>query len=386
MATKIRIPGLVDTLASGVNAFDDLASTIASPPLDRPIKGTIGLAGQQFCNYLGAVPGVASGLLGPGFTTAALLCQPYWDDQGYDEPIVTPSFGGGQCSGTGYQASYQLRQRSSSTFGCGEWSDWEDRTGTIGAFPIPGPITGIEVVDEVSGIPTSPRRRGYLIKGNGGDAFLNLYGNTVATYNPGCEPAVEYRALSFSRVSGGPDVCGDPPGGTFSPGGSPPPTPTFPPGQEPGVDPDGQPFFFVPPIDGIDGEPIEVPPPGGGGGPTQPPTAGEEEDGGTGDEEFPPPEPGRRWVGCCIRLTAIPVGTGTIPGTAPEPILTEVVGNARLLFDSATGDGYDTPVQIRSGGLCLWEPVKGLSPKGVRVNLRPGFEYVYRPYSVLEEE
>jgi hypothetical protein len=66
--------------------------------------------------------------------------------------------------------------------------------------------------------------------------------------------------------------------------------------------------------------------------------------------------------------------------------LTQVVGNARLLFDSLTGDGYDTPVQIRSAGLCLWEPVKGLSPKGVRVNLKPGFEYAVTPYSVAEEE
>lgn len=386
MATQVNVPTGLGGLIDNVEAFDDLAATIANPPPDRPLKNAIGRSGQAYCNFIGALPSAAFALLGPGFGASALMCKPYWDSEGYDEPVLTPSFTGGQCAGTGYQASYQLRIRASSTFGCGDWGAWENRTGTVGAFPIQGPITGVEIVDEASGVPSAPRRRGYLVKGNGGDAFLNLFGNTLFAYEPSCGPAVEYRNLVFTRVSGGPDVCGNPPGGTFTPGANPPPTPTFPPGQEPGVGPDDQPFFFVPPIEGVDGEPIEVPPPGDGGGPTEPPIAGDEETGSGGDETFPPPEEGRRWVGCCIRLTAFPVAGVRIPGTDSAPILTEVVGNVSLTFDSVNGTGYTTPVQIRTGGVCLWEPVKGISPTGIRINLKPGYEYKYRPYSVKDTE
>jgi hypothetical protein len=91
-------------------------------------------------------------------------------------------------------------------------------------------------------------------------------------------------------------------------------------------------------------------------------------------------------VGCCIRLTSLPAGTGTIPGSSLAPILTEVVGNVSLLFETVTGQGYDTPVQIRTGGVCLWEPVKGVSPTGIRINLKPGIQYKYTPYSVKDTE
>jgi hypothetical protein len=296
--------------------------------------------------------------------TGSILCKPYWDGQGYDPPQSVSPFEGGQCINVSYKVDVFRNQSGGQVF-----------TAQLYAR---GPITELS--------KTFLGNFQYRMKIVGSTGFDQRDVGVLADEAPPSFGPIQ-------RQDNQPDTCGNPEG-DLQPGDNPPPTPTFPPGEEPGVDDEGQPFFFVPPIDDPtgSGDPVPVPEPspdgggGAGGGPTEPPVAGDEEEGSEGDEEFPPPEEGRRWVGCCIRLTSIPVGTGTVPGTSPETILTQVVGNARLLFDSVTGDGYDTPVQIRSAGLCLWEPVKGLSPKGVRVNLKPGFSYAYTPYSVPEEQ
>lgn len=386
MATKVNIPTVGDVITGGVDAFDDLASTIANPPTDRPLQGALGAAGQKYCNFIGAIPGNASGLLGLGLPLQALLCKPYWDKNSYDAPVPDGGFTGGQCL-VRYQVDGTFESFGSSTGAtCGTTRTWRIANAA-------GPIGGIKVTVNPNEI---------RLQNNGGFTTSPFDVLTSASLIPAAScasaPNGSFRVknmkiTSVARLDGQPDVCGNPTP-SLRPGPRVPPTPTFPPGEEPGVDPDGQPFFFVPPVPSpITGEPpigVPEPSPGGdggaGGGPTEPPVAGDEQSGTPGDEEFPPPEDGRRWVGCCIRLTSVPVGTGTVPGTSPETILTQVVGNVRLLFDSVSGDGYDTPVQIRSVGLCLWEPIKGISPKGVRVNLKPGFEYAYTPYSVKETE
>ena len=387
MATKYNVPTGLDGVINNVDAFDDLADTIANPPTSRPLKGAIGRSGQDYCDFYGSAPQAAKSLLGPGFAASGLLCKPYWDSAGYDAPVqAPPPFGGGQCSGTGYQAtaSFTVNVRGGGDSDLGDFS----ATVVVDSITYNGPISSATIELRGTGGTGGTTNLCQLIVTDAGGLRPPI--TLTSRGDPGRLTNLRPGSITFARVSGGPDICGDPPSEGFEPGANPPPTPTFPPGQEPGVDPDGQPFFFVPPIEGLPGEPVDVPPsePGGGagGGPTEPPVAGDEQEGGDGDEEFPPPEDGRRWVGCCIRLTAIPIGTGMVPGTSPEAILTQVVGNARLKFDSVSGDGYDTPVQIRSAGLCLWEPVKGLSPKGVRVNLKPGFEYAYTPYSVEETE
>jgi hypothetical protein len=386
MATKVNIPTGLGGVIDNVDAFDDLADTIANPPAGRPLKEAIGRSGQKYCDFYGALPQAAKDLLGPGFAASGLLCKPYWDGAGYDPPEEEASFTGGQCVDVNYQVD--------GTYECTGLSDGSG-CGTTRNFRINlarGPISGMIVTF------SPPEFR----VANGGRFSTGAYDTVTfgsfiaaefcAPAGGGNQRAKSAKITSVTRLDGLPDSCGSPPA-DLVPGDNPPPVPTFPPGEEPGVDPDGQPYFFVPPIENpvVGGDPVPVPEPspdggGTGGGPTSPPVAGDEQSGTPGDEEFPPPEDGRRWVGCCIRLTSVPVGTGTVPGTAPETILTQVVGNARLLFDSVSGDGYDTPVQIRSAGLCLWEPIKGLSPKGVRVNLKPGFEYAYTPYSVEETE
>jgi hypothetical protein len=386
MATKYNIPAPSLSPGGIGSAFDDLANTIANPPSDRPLQGAVGRAGQKYCDYLGAVPGAASGLLGPGFVTGSILCDPYWKKKGYTPPTEGPPFAGGQCPKSYRpEGTYINVNAAAGPTGLRNWRLNVSVTGPLRGWASAGSPVGTQW--------------GFLSASNGGAPFGSAVdtGNNKPVFGPNIPGGTANMAsqspptITSTGVQSGADDCGDG-DPTPIPGPVPPPTPTFPPGEEPGVEPDGQPFFFVPPVDnpvygGDDLDPIPETPGGGGtGGPTEPPTAGDEQEGAPGDENFPEPEEGTRWVGCCIRLTTIPVGTGTVPGTSPETILTQVVGNARLLFDSASGDGYDTPVQIRSAGLCLWEPVKGLSPTGVRVNLKPGFAYAFTPYSVPEEQ
>lgn len=375
MAGKVNIPTGLGGVLDNVDAFDDLANDIAAPPSNRPLRNAIGRSGQLYCDAVGSKPGQFLAPFLPGALVSPLLCKPYWDSRGYSPPSETPPFTGGQCA-VSYRCSVVRGAPNGST------------SNPAALANILGPVTS-QTVTFIGNF----QYRMTVFGQNNSPGGANIHTQNILA-NEGAP-----RFGPLVRNDGQADNCGNLPGDLF-PGINPPPTPTFPPGQEPGADPDGRPFFRVPDLPNplVGGDPIplpDVPSPGpdvpGGGDepppPTEPPSAGPESPGGSGgDEDFPEPEPGTRWVGCCIRLTTIPQGTGTIPGTAPETILTQVVGNARLLFDSVNGQEYDTPVQIRSAGLCLWEPVKGLSPKGVRVNLKPGFAYAYTPYSVEDTE
>lgn len=372
MPKKYKVPRITDLIQGGINAFDDLASTIANPPPDRPVQQAIGNAGRLYCNFIGALPGNASGLLGLGLPLQALLCKPYWDEAGYDAPEENPPFTGGQCQGTNYNVPVEIFNTVT--------QQWGVQTNLGNCF---GPISAITVVS--TGQFTS--RLTVFCRTSGGAPNERIYNASVSSDR--------LRAGAITVSGGGnPNLCGDPPG-VLEPGTNPPPTPTFPPGQEPGTEPDGQPFFFVPPIPNpIGGDPIEAPPQTPPDEPeepeepepTEPPKEGPTEEGENGDNMFGDPPEGERWVGCCVELTAIPAGAGTVPNTNPETVLTETVGNARLIFDATQGRSYDTPIQIRAKTFCLWEPVKGFNPTGVRVNLKPNFEFTYTPYSVPEDE
>lgn len=231
--TKQRVPSITDTITGAIDAFDDLADTIANPPQDKPLRAAIGEAGQKYCNYLGAVPGAASGLLGPGFIVGGLLCKPYWDGAGYDAPVQIPPFTGGQCA---------------VLYSCPIFRN-PPGPGAIGSSlaNILGPVTDVST--------TFLGSFQWRCSVTGANGTQNQVVNVLAG-----EPSPTLGPLV--RQDGSPDNCGNPPGGTYAPGANPPPTPSFPSGSGPGVDPDGQPYFFVPPIDSPipGGDPIGVPP------------------------------------------------------------------------------------------------------------------------------
>lgn len=311
-------------------------------------------------------------------------CRPYLDSiaPGTGPGLIKP-FEGGQCVGLGYNAdfTYTNDQGARQTFGF-------DFTG--------GGLVGTYIGD-IQFNQTYPVGVERLINGQ----VLRL--NVANLLNPnGGNPAIE----NIRRQDGQPDNCGNP-----APIVKPPtPIPAPDPGPEPfnprpdinidldvTLNVDGsvnfnigvgvpiviRPNFDFSPESGGDGDD------GGGGGlpPLIPnPEPGPELPGGNGgfggDDGFGEPPAGRRWVGCCIRLTSYPLNQPPIPGSVPEDVFPQVVGNIRLVFSASGNRQTDTPVRIAAKHVCVWEPVAKLNPVGVNVDLLPGFGYVYTPYSV----
>ena len=358
-----------------------LASTTQPPVAQQPAKALGRFVCRQWARQTDASTNPAADRL---YTRA---CGPYLDSigEGVDAGEVGSGFTGGQCPGVSYSIAWQINQTA-----CSNGARVQLAAGTTIAL---GPISRAK--SKVSFNATTDTWT-FRILGQGSNNSVNQsnLGKSCAT-SPFSGTNPDWGSFIVTRVDGQPDNCGSPPVIYERPRPPivlPPIPPIF-------IDiPDFGPINVEVNLDNSGtiniGSPtlnvsVTVNPPdadgGATGGPTLPPVAGDEEVGGDGSNDFGAPPGGRRWVGCCISLSTLPVGTGIVPGTAPATVLTQVVGNARLLFDSVSGDSYDTPVQIRSAGLCLWEPVKGLSPTGVRVNLKPGFAFTYIPYSVPED-
>jgi len=390
MAEKFSIP---DT----VNAFDDVAGLIADPPAGRPMGEAIGRSGQDFCDAWSSVPPWAADTFTnslpatrAGRKLADLVCKPYYDSNGYDPPNFLPPFEGGQCDAF-YRAigtiSYKRRFCNSGTL-----ISIEDEVFAT-EFSIRGPISGVSA-RVVEGGTCGARVWAVFCQTPAGERLIAQVLGVNGTFST----TQQSFTVNFERAGGVPDDCGDPPATILEPGDNPAPAPVQPPaGEEPGFDPDGQPFFYIPDFPGDGGDDLPVLPPDGDGGgdsgpiPPTEPTPGDESEGegsgeGGGDNDFGDPPEGERWVGCEVRLTEVAPGTGIIPQSLPQTIYTAVQGNARLRFDSSAGSGYDTPIAIKSKSVWVWEPVRGANPAGVFVNVRPGISYTIRPYSVPVED
>lgn len=350
-------------------------------------------------------PGVSFPQLGIGFTRAACrrygadpdrvpgpvavglerICRPYLDSLPEGEgPVVELPFRGGQCAGR-YVVDFSFSGSLSGT--------------STGKALMRGPIGGSRLFERADG------GRTFQIFGSGySPGFVNCGG--VATTAP--------QWFSIGGMSGGQtgysgsingmlacdlDNCGNVPPIVTQPKRPVLPVPILIPIiLKPDINVDVDVAFN---IDGsinfdIGFGPVTIEPfknigSGGGSGGTQPPVSpapepGPQLPGGNGgfggDDGFGPPPAGRRWVGCCIRITTYPLSQPPIPGTIPEDVYPAVVGNIRLVFNAAGSRQTDTPIRILAKHVCVWEPVAKLNPTGVSVDLLPGFGYVYTPYSV----
>jgi hypothetical protein len=291
MPTKVYVPTLNDEVNKGLGVIDDLASTIANPPTDQPLLGALGSAGQKYCDYLGAAPGVVGGYAGSGIFIAALMCKPYWDSKGYDAPVLAPPFSGGQCNTTYAVNGYITQPNGTENFASQDYAG-----GGVAAYSV---------------AQTGPFRKTLTLKGKNG---------VTSTRNLDYANGGSARFSTPFRLDGQPDNCGDPPA-VIEPGPNPPPTPTFPPGEEPGVDPTGQPYFTVPdipsPIPGGDPIPFPDPLPGEPGGGPAPPanpygsgpgSPGASGDTGIGGDEEGEAPPGQVLVSLKVDILTVPDG------------------------------------------------------------------------------
>lgn len=313
------------------------------------------------------------------------VCRPYLDNIGYGQPPeVKLPFRGGQCP-VAYRFTWQ--QRQGSTASGFSWSN-NIITGYTGPLRVVDESTGSELC---TGPGESFARQRLIGSGVNQDRLLS---NGCSDIPPG------WRLISLVRTDGQPDDCGS--GVPLIDQPEPPDNPgpvTEPYNPNPGVDIDItvnlNPDSLVEVNLGFG--PFVLPVFGGGGGAggepgtdpdTSPPAPepGPELPGGNGgfggDDGFGEPPAGRRWVGCCIRITNTPASASTIATSEPEDVYPSVVGNVRLVCNAAGNRFADTPVRILAKHVCVWEPVQKLNPTAVNVDLLPGYGYTFRPYSV----
>ena len=313
-------------------------------------------------------------------------CRPYLEDIGEGSgPGLELPFRGGQCA---------VNYRISGTFQTYSGADCSINAGStpFNAF-LNGPVKRLYYTNGNNNPPSCPQSPGRIFRAEGATSDIGLA-------SAGAGGLVRIGNVTITRVDGQVDGCGNPPPEVVQPK---PPTIVLPPIV---------PIVIAPDIDidarvevNIDGtididlgtgditiDPFGADGDSGGGGDSgaddSPPSPepGPELPGGNGgfggDDGFGEPPAGRRWVGCCLTITARPTNQPPIPGSIPEDVYASVVGNIRLVYDAAGTRQTDTPVRIQARKVCVWEAVRKLNPVGIRVDLQPGFGYTYRPYSV----
>lgn len=358
-----------------VGALDEGPEYIRDGGPDSPIDAVGLFAARQACKVYANEPGALNDRPAAAYEK---VCRPFLDNIGYGSgPKYGYPFRGGQCPGVLYVVSYSynviLTNGQTST---------NLSNGTVNAL---GPIISMQGAGAPAFQTITITTGGGTFQARGGSCPQGCYRNI--------------RITGIVRQDGQADTCGNRPIVYTEP--------TAPTAPETGP----RPFVFSPDFNfdvdvdvDIDGRiivdigtgPIVVDPfsggedgDGGGGGDTPSPPApepGPELPGGNGgfggDDDFGDPPAGRRWVGCCIRLTGSPISQPPIPNTAPEDVFPQVLGNIRLVCTAAGSRLTDTPVRINARKVCVWEPVAKLNPTAVNVDLLPGFGYTFTPYSV----
>jgi hypothetical protein len=358
-----RTPNPFGVVKKFIEAEDTLADFIANGP-SAGLGGWVRDGYRKRCDQFANLPGWARAL---GLGSAASLgriCQPYWDDGGFDGPAVQTPFSGGQCPGVSYRVQYQ---------------------DIVDGAPFGSP-------NFVSG--TGPVIGAYKdVAGNVGRAGIEFASGKVQTIDGGATQIGAPLILGITRPDGQPDNCGDPPG-DLEPGANPPPDPGPTAGPEPSDDPanpTGPPLLPIPDYDDPIGgpTPIDAPPDAGPtGGPAEGQPGGPENiapgipvDPGEGDDpetDFGDPPEGAVWVGCLLNFT-FPEEYGNIPGSGPaNEVLPRTVGNGSLVFNGGRGNAEI----VRSAWQYLLRPSPALQVQGVFVNVNPGITYVVYPLSI----
>lgn len=384
----------IQTIRNTVNSLDEIADIIANPPEGQPVRQAIGINGRRVCDAYANLELVTDLLVGPAKSVIALVCKPYFDAEGYDAPEAEVPFTGGQCAGTRYTVSGTYLVSCGADEGQTKtWSASSTSIGPIGGIYLePGGGWQIETGGTVDPnlIPTGKNFGLVKVPRPGVTCEQLGDGDLAASTTP--------KITTVTPFSGEPNDCGDPPP-QLVPGANRPPSPgPFPTGLQPGVNPDGQPFFFIPDIDVPGGSPITLdddplgdgppplqPPAGGDGLPGDPAAidgeAGEVTGGEDGEDiDFGEPPEGRVWIGCIVETSSTPA-LGNIAGTGPESTVWPTVrANAALNYGSKKGTSY----RITSRFHDLIRSATSLIVTGVFLQVLPGSTSKVFPLSALK--
>src|SRR3990172_711953 len=307
---------------------EKVADLIRNGPSDG-LPGHVRDQYRKRCDQFANLPGWARALSNGSTGTMNRICQPYWNDGGFDGKTIDRPFTGGQCEGN-YTVSVLINGNLLSV-------------GGESPKTIAGPLGGVtRTAEQITGGPFPEFRVIW--------AFSNDPVNKRVTVQLN-QGQLNASSIGVAPQSGNPDDCGNPPG-ELEPGDNPPPDPGPTPGPEPTTDPDdpfGVPLLPIPPYDDPLGgpTPIEAPdapviPGNPDSGPGSPENIGEpiavEPSGGEGEETpFGDPPDGSSWIGCLLNFN-LPSSFGGIPGSAPaNRVIARVFGNGSLVFDGGRG-------------------------------------------------
>lgn len=352
--------GGVSSLIGAVEDIDDLAESIIAPNPNRPLSFAVSQGMQPICRGIGRMPPALRSAFGPaggGLSPLITVCQPYNDSQGISPPVYTPPAQGGQCVGV----LYDITGTATATLA----------NGNVSTNPVNSQGVGPLSIDQ----DAPPGTVGEFVRDSNGDTVASVF---IAA------PEGDVRLdVTFSRVDGLPDNCGDMPS-QWRPGANPgPAADILPPGFDPRNPLPRIPnpnvpgaFIDLPPLD--DGLIPSANPSGGPGSPNPggAPVAGGGGNGDGEDVDFGDPPDGQNWVGAQIELT-VPPARGNIAGTGPGNIAyAQVVGNAHLRY---AGNLRGTNEPLRSQFAILGRPLSSLRLIGCRVQTLPGVSWIVRP-------
>lgn len=313
---------LIGTLGGVLEQASQARDLVSADPANLdPFRRAARIGVRQFCRGVAGNPLGHASFGGAGLITS-WVCEPLYDEPGNDpgNPNPPPPFEGGQCP-----VQYQAFLLTIS----------DEGTSPANGQPDSGTGLGPLSIIQISG----PNSVGFRVVSASGGTVVQRSVNTPANN-------LRYQ-VSFQRLDGLPDSCGNPP--------SPPPIP-------PTV---GNPYDWgdIEPVDGIpvrtyeptinvpiniDIGGLNVPISFGNSNPdtfsppavrSNPPATSDGSSDQGGNYDFGDPPTGQEWVGFSYAVSVPGNVFGSIPNSFPFTALPRVIGNARLKYSPANAGG-----------------------------------------------
>lgn len=378
-----------DDVVQGVKSVGEFGLEVI-PGSDR-LRKTLQNAAKNVCNAYSTRPEnfftEAGELTGPGLLLEA-VCQPYFDDNGYQPPSAETPFSGGQCP-----VLYTVITSATATvrnLNTNQTFDVQYEPTNNGNLLGPlGPVS-----EEVVNVPINSQTLVVGMQTANGGVTLGQF----ATQN---DRRIESFDVTYTvtRQDGQPDTCGNPPavgvpgtapvynfGDTYIDGDTNIPVTI----NLPDINLDGT---LNIPIN-VGGIQINFPgwdasesDPSGAPSPVEAAPAipgGELAD---NDGDFPSPPDGKEYVGAVFRMLEPPPGQPPVPNTTTQPVYPTVYGNFRLKLQSDNEVGFlSRNYRIREKESSIFRDDPGLQVIGAYASLKVELQYEVIPLLINKPE